>query len=532
MVPPEPNAQGAGAPTHGVGGVTRRPTKRPVVLVWLLLTVVTGALLLNAALSPAPGTAFVGTFYYVDDFYNYLSYVQQAGDGALVFRNKLAPASLPPALVNLEWLAVGWVSVLLGGSPLLAYRLLGGVVLFGYVLVVDRWLVRGGLPREWDRRLPGLLLVFTGGGLGGLLMILGWLPGSRAYDVLAGIFPFVQTLANPHFVFGTTLLSAGLLAFASGRWKLAVALGTVLGLVRPYDAALLAGAEGLAVLVRFAPREWPRRLLPVAGLVPVLAYNAWVFLWSPGFRIFSAPVYASSGPSLLELAIAVGPATLLATTVLRRGAEGDDEGARVHRLYLVLWAGLCVGLVVTRPVSFSLQFISGLGVPLLVLGAIGIGRLGRSWLWAAVPVFAGTTVVVSLLQVAPNDYRNVPVDRFGVARALDTTCRPGELVLAPPDIGLYVGGLTPCWPYVSHTAAAEHASRDERTRRFYADPPGARLRFLDEACVDHVVVPRGWTGGGLPPASGWTARSTVDGPGGGLAVYSRPTSSPCPTVSP
>jgi hypothetical protein len=511
--------------------VTRGEWVRPVVLTWLLLAVVSGSLLLRAALTPPPGTVFVGTFYYVDDFYNYLSYVQQAEDGTLVFRNKLAPPGLPPALVNLEWLLVGWLSVLLGGAPLVAYRLLGLVALAGFVVVVDRWLVRGGLPPP--RRLPGLLLVFTGGGLGGLLMVVGRIPGSGAYDVLAGIFPFVQTVANPHFVVGTTLLAAALGAFAADRPVWGAALGTVLALVRPYDAALLAGVHGVVVLARWPAREWPRRLLPVAALGPALAYNAWVFLGSPGFRIFSNPVYARSGPSLPELAIAVGPAALLALTSLRTSRVEDDVAGR-HRLYLSLWATLAILMVVLRPVSFSLQFISGAGVPLLSLGAIGLGRMRRGALEAAVPLFATTALVVVWLQSSPNPYWSVPADRWRVAKALRPICRTGELVLAPPDIGLYVGGLSPCWPWVSHTASPEHASRDAATRRFYSDPPDARGRFLDTVCASHVVVPRSWPNGGLPLEAPYQYRLEVDGPGGGLAVYSRSaaTGDACPTAAP
>jgi hypothetical protein len=249
--------------------VTRGQWARPVVITWLLLAVVSGSLLLRAALTPPPGTVFVGTFYYVDDFYNYLSYVQQAEDGALVFRNKLASPTLPPALVNLEWLAVGWLATLLGGAPLVAYRLLGLFAVVPFVVVVDCWLGRGGLPTR--QRLAGLLLVFTGGGLGGALVASGLLPGPRAYDLLAGLFPFVETVANPHFVVGTTLLAAALGAFAAGKPGRAVLLGTVLALVRPYDAALLAGVEALAVLVGRPPREWLRSLLPVAALAPALA---------------------------------------------------------------------------------------------------------------------------------------------------------------------------------------------------------------------------------------------------------------------
>ena len=142
-------------------------------------------------------------------------------------------------------------------------------------------------------------------------------------------------------------------------------------------------------------------------------------------------------------------------------------------------------------------------------------------------------MVVSWLQSSPNDYRNVPADRFGVAVALRTVCRPGELVLAPPDIGLYVGGLSACWPFVSHTASPEHASRDDATRRFYSGSADARARFLDEACVAHVVVPRDWTNGGLAPEAPYRRTLDVDGPGGGLAVYSRATdSASCRSSSP
>ena len=503
-----------------------REWARPVALTWLLLAGVSGALLVRAAVASPPGTVFVGTLYYVDDFYNYLSYVQQAEDGALVFRNKLASPDLPPALVNLEWLFVGWLSVLLGGAPLVAYRLLGLAALAGFVVAVDRWLVRGGLPPP--RRLAGLLLVFTGGGLGGLLVATGWIGGLRPYDLAAGLYPFVETVANPHFVVGTALLAAALGAFAGDRPVLAVVLGNVLALARPYDAALLAGVEGLAVLLRWPPREWPRRLVPVAALAPVLLYNAWVFLWSPGFRIFSSPQYASSGPSAVELAIAIGPATLVALLAFRTRETGD-ETARRHQLYLALWATLAIAMVVLRPVSFALQFVAGVGTPLLALGAIGLGRMRRGALEAAVVLFAGTALTLTWLQLSPNTYRNVPAERWRVAEALRPVCQRGELVVAPPDVGLYVGGLSACWPWVSHSFSPEHASRDAATRRFYSSPPEERRRFLDEHCVTHVVVPAGWPEGGLPVGAPYERRLEVDGAGGGLAVYSRVAGIPCST---
>jgi hypothetical protein len=236
--------------------------------------------------------------------------------------------------------------------------------------------------------------------------------------------------------------------------------------------------------------------------------------------VFSSPGYASSGPTVPELLFAVGPATLVALLALRFPGRGDTEGRR-HRLALGLWAALALTIVVREPVSFFLQFIAGIGVPLLALGAIALGQLRRGVLEAAVILFAGTALTLVQLQLRPNAYRNVPAERWTVAAGLRPVCERGELVVAPPDIGLYVGGLSACWPWVSHSFSPEHTSRDEAVRRFYAGTPEERGRFLEELCATHVVVPAGWPGGGLPEGTPWERRLETEGAGGRLALYSR-----------
>jgi hypothetical protein len=489
-------------------------SRRSALLVFLLLAVLSASLAARAWLSPPKGTVFVGTFYYVDDFYNYLSYVEQAERGALLLRNKLADPALPPSLVNLEWLAVGWLSALLGGRPLLAYRLFGLAALGALVAGADRFLARSGLPP--DRRLAGLLLVSTGGGLGGLLFLLGRVPGERALDVRTGAFPFVETLANPHFVAGTALLLAALAAFAAGRRVLGAALGTALALVRPYDAALLAGVEGLAVVVTSPAREWPRRLLSVLFLVPALAYDAYVLLASPGFAVFSSPRYAAAPVSPGDLALALGPALLLALLAIR---VREREGAG-HRLRLALWATLALLVVVLRPVPFSLQLLVGVGLPLLALAAVGLGRLPRGVLEASVPLMATTAAVVTWLCATSSPGSHVPAGRWRLAAALRETCRPGEILVAPPDIGLYAGGLSPCWPYVSHAAAPEHAARAAAVRRFYGEAsPEERAALLARAGAALVVLPDGLPAGWLGPGAALDA--TPSARGDGLAAYRR-----------
>jgi hypothetical protein len=173
---------------------------RPVFLAGLVVLGLSFTPWAIASAYPPAGTAFLGTFYYVDDFFNYLSYAQQAEDGAFVFINKAILTDHPPALVNLEWWLVGGLSRLMGGGHLLlAYRLFGLLAASGFLLVADRWLQRLGLG-EGDR-LPALLLVALGGGLGGVLFKEGLGPLvlpfagrglTECLDLFTGFFPFVR----------------------------------------------------------------------------------------------------------------------------------------------------------------------------------------------------------------------------------------------------------------------------------------------------------------------------------------------------
>ena len=215
------------------------------------MAALTGLPYLRAGIDPPPGRAFLGFFFFVDDSYHYLSYVQQAADGAFLFRNKLLLEDHPPSLINLEWWLLGRMSVALGGHPLVAYRILGLVAAFFLLWAADRWLRRCGLPDS--HRLPALLLVALGGGFGGLLWQYAGRPAFRCLDFATGLFPSLELLSNPHFVVGTALLLWTLWAFLTARTAkddlLGILLGTILGLVRPYDLILVGAIHGVSVLV-------------------------------------------------------------------------------------------------------------------------------------------------------------------------------------------------------------------------------------------------------------------------------------------
>jgi hypothetical protein len=457
----------------------RGPGLRPVWLAWLFLAAVTRLPYLQAALDPPPGKAFTGFFYFADDHYNYLSFVQQAADGRFFLRNKLVLEPHAPALVNLEWWAVGRLSALLGGRPRIAYHLFGLAAAFALAAGVDLWLQRAGLPPT--HRLPALLLVLAGGGLGGFAYLSGLLSPHDAIDVWTGLFPFAELLLNPHFVMGTALLIWTVAALVEGHHLAAAALGTVLALVRPYDFVLATGIHALGVLATEPATSWMRRLLPLLSFAPAGAYLFWVFYRHPAFSFYAATPY--DFPSRAQLACALGPALALAAVGVR--AHGERRWTRP----LMAWAAVAGVVVAVRPVHFSLQFLVGVGVPLLALGALGLSRR-RPWVLALAAALMSGTAAASLRLVTPRTHPrwHVPAEHFAAVGRLAPHCREGDLAVLPRPLGIYAGGLTACHPYTSHPIEPNHARRVARTDWFYEKAsPAERERLLDEVCARLVV---------------------------------------------
>jgi hypothetical protein len=503
---------------------------RAVLLVGLLLSGWAGALHARAALSPPPGRAFAGTFHWIDDVYNYVSYVQQAEDGRFLMRNRVIdPARARPELVNLEWWSVGRLSAALGRRPLLAYRLFAVLATFALVGAAERWLSRAGVPPS--HRVAALGLVFLGGGLGGLLFEATDLPARNCLDLSVGAFPYLEVLANPHFAAGTALLAWALWAFGcvpSPRGPvLGILLGSVLGLVRPYDLALLGLVRGASVLATRPPARWVRELLPLVGLLPVLAYDAWLFFGTEQFASFHK---GSDTPPLADFLPAFGPAALLALASVRDRVAGEPL-AREARVHLWLWAAAAFGLAVVRPGAFALQLLVGAGLPLLALGAVSLRRQPVAATVLATLLLSSAFIVQTRIVLAEDPNWFPPRERLAAARALRPGCREGGRVLSPPDIGLYTIGLTGCTAVVSHPGAPDYADRLAEVGAFYASQsPAERRALLDRQHVTQFVLPRGagehaeaWLG----PAAPFDAVPATDAVRP-LALYARagPSSAP------
>jgi hypothetical protein len=286
-----------------------------VLLAWLLMATLTSVPHLRAHLAPPPGLAFTGFFFWRPDMYNYLTYVQQAEDGAVLFENKLEIHDSRRLLLNPEWWTVGRLSAMLGRRPNLAYqlfglagalRLLAGGRSLAAALRPARYAPaprpRPRLARRRARRAP-----LRDAGTAGVAL-------AGPDD---GLFPFLEMLANPHFMAGTTLLpggywpsSARALAGPAGRHRAGDAARPGPAVRRrPARGHTRAGrgVHGAAVALAAPPA-------PAGGLAPVAVYLFWVFYRSGAFATFFA---GYPTPPFVDFVVALGPAALLGAAAWR-----------------------------------------------------------------------------------------------------------------------------------------------------------------------------------------------------------------------
>lgn len=476
--------------------------RRFLAPLWLGLATATTLPYLAAGRRAPSGTRFSGALFYPDDFYQYLSFAEQAGRGALLFVNKFDGRSQRPVLLNLEW----WLAGALGrasGDPLAGFqalRLLAMATMLWACFGLLTLHGRTGRERAW-----GVLLVATGGGLGCFRLALG-APGWQVPDLLMGIYPWHQALFNGHFMVGTALLAASLLLYA--RWRLScgrrwawLLCAWGLGLSRPYDLAAF-------VLTVLASELWSGRarlrqaLVPIselAWLLPVFSYYALVVGLHPSFGGWSRQTGDLSPPAL-EYLYALGPAALLAVWF---GRAGPGSTPALIRSLLPAWCACLLGLLLAWPSPMAKQFATSLGAALLLWAAASTP--GRALPWATLAL-SPTSLFLLWRAFNPFPVSFAPAAHFSAVRFLGSACAPGELALAPTDLSLMIAGLTPCHVAVGHRLLTpDFASEVALAKRFYdgATPVRWRLTYLRDKRVAFVALPAG-RAFMLGTASGWS----------------------------
>ena len=404
--------------------------------------------------------------------------MQQAEDGAFLFQNKLEPSPHAARLVNLEWWAIGRLSAALGGRPFLAYRIFGVFASLALLAAVDAWLRRAGLPAS--HRLPALVLVATGGGLGGLIFELTDRPVGDSLDLSTGVLPLHGDAGEPALHGGHRPRALGP---ARARAGPAVARRGPRHRARARPTLRRRGAGSREGPLGGRPRA---ASAVAAALVPLLAPWPRPWLTTSGSSSPTRPTASFSGrydfPGAALFAWALGPAAAVAA--FAPGPARDDPAgrARAH-----LWD---LGRRGPRP---RLRSAAGIrdavprrpGYPPPRARGAGVGAPSpRAHLRGPRVAFASTAVVATRIVLAPDPNWFVSRELMAAAEALRPHCRPADVVYAPPDVSLYTIARTACRAVVAHEAASGFAERAAEMGRFYREgPPEWRRQVLDRLGV-------------------------------------------------
>jgi hypothetical protein len=211
----------------------------------------------------------------------------------------MTPEPHEPVLFNLEWLLLGKLAALMGGSMEFAFQ----VVRIGWIFalcIAVYWLCSFLFDTVMVRRIV-FAAILLGGGFGWVLHIPGLgglLPGRLFLDIGAGIHPFFWMLLQPHFLIAASMALLTLCFFlraetggAKRDYLLAAVACFLAGAMRPFEMLYLVVAISLYMLM---VAVWKRdagpasrqvlRSLVVCVSIPLLIYYVWLFEFHDVFR--------------------------------------------------------------------------------------------------------------------------------------------------------------------------------------------------------------------------------------------------------
>jgi len=329
---------------------------------------------------------FLGQIIYTPDQDMYFSFIREAKDGCFVFNNRLTYIPNNPTFINLQFWLIGTIQRITGLSEngiYYVWRYLGILLLtIGITLMARIVLPTAG--RVWACIT---ILLFTGG-FGFIFAMLNSAhlisldtAHSGILDMRFGFLPFQQAMTNPNFSFPHGLILIAYALFILGEQKnetmyylLSGLFFTIIGLVRPYDILPPLVIFPVYILInsgfKFDIKLLAKQVLPLIIIIPVMAYNLWLFKFNTAFKDWSTQgLNAGSLPSVTWHYLSYGIVGILA---IIRLAQVKTNPLNKTDKFLQVWFLATFTLIHLGKyfpvIGFSPQIGVYLAVPLALLG--------------------------------------------------------------------------------------------------------------------------------------------------------------------
>lgn len=411
-----------------------------------------------AALAAGEAFDYIGFLINPFDSASYLAKMRQGWEGSWRF---VLPFTAQPgegAYLFTFYLFLGHLARITGLSMVLVFHIARGIGSLLLLLALARFVHRV-FRDQADLAMVAFALAAVGSGMGWLLMFSGYLTSDTW---VAEAYPFLSMFSNPHFPIGLAILlwyfaplmGAGerprpalLLLLAGLAVSVIMPFGVVVGLLIAGSTVLWKWLEARRQ-TRTAALDWQHVFWfgLVGGLF--LLYQFWAAQTDPILAGWNAQNLTITRP-LWDVVLSLSPAlplALIGVVYLWR------EKSHPARHLLIAWLVLGLALIYV-PFSLQRRFMLGLYVPTAVLALLGVQVLRARFkrpLRGLIPTLLSLSFLTNVLWVLilmmgalthpPELYLATnEVQAFAWIRS---NTAPDALVLASPEIGLLIPGLT------------------------------------------------------------------------------------------
>ncbi len=463
-----------------------------------------------AAYGNAGAFRFTGFLFNPSDAASYLAKMRQGYDGEWLYHLAFTDAPGPGALLFVWYLLLGHLAWALRLPIIVMWQIarLAGVVFF----LFTAWEFFGRLGLSERARAIAWGITAFGSGFGFIAIV----AGTFTSDLwVAEYIPFLGMITSAHFPLVTALLLLLPMRIALSPRKQGVgsvlitaAIGTLLGALQPF--AILPVGLALAVWIiwrRAADGRFPEGAIAglIAagiGLLPWIAYDFWITQALPNFVSWYAQNQTPT-PPVWDVALSLGvPGLILAVAFGRWLLAPGNLRERIRSvspatLLLGLWLAInLAGLY--APFSLQRRLMLGMWIPLAALAAPKI----EAWLFrpagsiARTLIAAVTLVLTNLIFLAiifsaglgHNPALFLTHDEAAAVDWLDANAH-GSVVLAPPDLSLWLPGLAGVRVVYGHPMETPFAvdARSAVEAFFQPGSQDAKIKFLQNRGVNWIV---------------------------------------------
>lgn len=361
------------------------------ISIWItILIIVTFIPYLSGYLLASPDYRFSGLVYNIVDQNLHLSWMRQAAEGNILFKNLYTPEEHSPQFFHPLFLTLGLLSKIFHLSLISVYQL--ARVIFSICLLFSIYIFISVSIKEKDVRKTAFLFSCLASGFGWVFMLIRVLagvqiPGNVTPDLWkVESITFFTILESPLYTLSIILVLWIFILMIQGfhlkKVSLAVSAGVislVLGFIHTYDLGIVyAVLLFYTVIMYFYEKNslisYLKKFLIMVLISSLsLVYNFYVFFTNPGFIGWREQMSTPSQNPIFYV-LGYGFLFLLASYYVYKLVSQSLSNQKIMHgvpVFVLCW-GFSAFLILYFPVRFSSRFIEGYQIPLAILGAIGL----------------------------------------------------------------------------------------------------------------------------------------------------------------